>query len=221
MGKEVIGPGRLFDGLDHLLDGVFGRDGEVIANIPLTVSVPGEIDREGQSVEATLLSLGEDLLHQLPVLPNVQLKYLGLFADFTDFRNARGGQRGQSVQRSVMLGGLGSGRLTLPVEHAVTSGGTGEEGKLHIATKDLGPHVDGRFQAGEDVIMHLQLRVGILSSAETDLIVGTSIEIVEDHLLSLTSDRREHEDEAGMLDSIMAVLKRNKMLHYVLTNAFR
>ena len=69
--------------------------------------------------------------------------------------------------------------------------------------------------------MHLQLRVGILSSAETDLIVGTSIEIVEDHLLSLTSDRREHEDEAGMLDSIMAVLKRNKMLHYVLTNAFR
>jgi hypothetical protein len=36
--------------------------------------------------------------------------------------------------------------------------------------------------------MHLQLRVGILSSTKTDLIVGTSIEIVEDHLLSLTSD---------------------------------
>ena len=163
MRKKVVSPSGLLDGLDHLLDGVFGRDGEVIANIPLSVSVPGKIDREGKGVEAPLLGLGQDLLHQLPILPHVQLEYLGLLADFTDLRNASSGQRGQSIQRSMMLGGLGGGRLTLPVEHAVTGGRAGKEGELHIATENLGPHVNGRLQTSKDVIVHLQLRVGILS----------------------------------------------------------
>ena len=189
MRKEVVGPSGLLDGLDHLLNGVFGRDGEVIANIPLTVAVPGKIDREGKGVEATLLGLGKDLLHQLPILPHVQLEYLGLLADFADFRNASGCQRGQSVKRPMMLGGLGGGRLTLPVEHAVTGGRAGKEGKLHIATENLGPHIDGRLQTSKDVIVHFQLRVGILSPTETDLIVGTSVKVVKYHLYQWANEK--------------------------------
>mmetsp|Transcript_14838 Transcript_14838/g.30293 ORF Transcript_14838/g.30293 Transcript_14838/m.30293 type:complete len:457 (+) Transcript_14838:104-1474(+) len=181
IGKEVPGPGGGLDRLPNLRGGVVGGDGEAVADVALPVSVPREVDGERHSVETPFLSLLEDVLYELPVLPHIQLEDLGALVDLADLRDARGREGGEAVEGSVVFGGLGGGGLAPGMEHAVACGRASEEGELHVLPKHLRAQVQRRLQAREDVVVHLELGVGVLASAQGDLVVGAGVEVVEDH----------------------------------------
>jgi hypothetical protein len=77
------------------------------------IPIPSKIHRQRQGVKSTLFGPGQNFLHQLAIFPNVQLKHFGPIVQFADFGDARGGQRAQSVEGSVVFCGLGGGGFTL------------------------------------------------------------------------------------------------------------
>ena len=62
-----------------------------------------------------------------------------------------------------MLGcSSGHGHLPLVVEHLVASSGTGEEGQGDLLTKQLGPQIQGRLDACQDLNRFFQKNISEL-----------------------------------------------------------
>lgn len=106
-------------------------------------------------METPLLGFGQNLLHQLSIFPDVQLKDLGPVVQFSNLSDARSGQGAQAVKRAVMGGGSGGGGLAFPMKHPVASGGAAEEGQLDVLPEDLGAEIQRRLESGENVEVHL------------------------------------------------------------------
>mmetsp|Transcript_6242 Transcript_6242/g.22974 ORF Transcript_6242/g.22974 Transcript_6242/m.22974 type:complete len:290 (-) Transcript_6242:357-1226(-) len=183
VGQEVPRPGGALHRLHHLADRVARGDGEAVAHVPLAVAVPGEVHRQRQRVEATLLGARQHLPQQAAILPHVQLEHLRPLADLRDVRDARRRQRGQPVQRAVVPGRVGRRALALRVEHPVARRGAREEGQLHVLAEDLRRQVQRRLQPRQHVVVHVQLRVRVLGATQDDLVVRPRVQVVEHHLV--------------------------------------
>ncbi len=52
-----------------------------------------------------------------------------------------------------------------------------------LLAKDLGRKVERGLQTSEHVIVHLELGISVLPAAEGDLVVGSGVKVVKDHLV--------------------------------------
>lgn len=104
-------------------------------------------------------------------------------AHFGDIVDARRAERREAVHGPVVRRGGGRGALALVVEHAVAGGRARKEGQLHVAAEDLGREVERRLQAGEHVVVHLQLRERVLRAPEDDLVIRARVEVVKHHFV--------------------------------------